>query len=149
MHAPYATRDKWGYLHETLEVDGANACELLLTPAIDRDIHAIFLRQIAESDPAALHVVIADQADFHLPAGAARIPANLRLLPLPPYGPELNPVERFGGLLKAAVSNRLYLNLRKLVDHLIAAARPWSIPAAVAGLLHTWLADKVNSGALT
>ena len=149
MHAPYATRDKWGYLHETLEVDGANACELLLTPAIDRDIHAIFLRQIAESDPAALHVVIADQADFHLPAGAARIPANLRLLPLPPYGPELNPVERFGGLLKAAVSNRLYLNLRKLVDHLIAAARPWSTPAAVAGLLHTWLADKVNSGAPT
>ena len=58
-----------------------------------------------------------------------------------------NPVERFGGLLKAAVSNRLYLNLRKLEDHLIAAARPWSTPAAVAGLIHGWLADKVNRGA--
>ena len=141
VHAPYATR----YLHEALEIDGANACELLLTPAIDRD--AIFLRQIADSDPAALHVVIADQAGFHLPVGDARIPTNLRLLPLPPYCPELNPVERFGGLLKAAVSNRLYLNLRKLEDHLIAAARPWSTPAAVAGLIHVWLADKVNHGA--
>ncbi len=147
VHAPYATRYKWGYLHEALEVDGANACELLLTPAIDRDVHAIFLRQIAESDPTALHVVIADQAGFHLPVGDARIPANLRLLPLPPYCPELNPVERFGGLLKAAVSNRLYLNLRKLEDHLIAAARPWSTPAAVAGLIHGWLADKANHGA--
>lgn len=147
VHAPYATRYKWGYLHEALEIDGANACELLLTPAIDRDVHAIFLRQIADSDPAALHVVIADQAGFHLPVGDARIPANLRLLPLPPYCPELNPVERFGGLLKAAVSNRLYLNLRKLEDHLIAAARPWSTPAAVAGLIHSWLADKVNHGA--
>lgn len=146
VHAPYATRYKWGYLHEALEVDGTNACELLLTPAIDRDVHAIFLRQIAQSDPAALHVVIADQAGFHLPAGDARIPANLRLLPLPPYCPELNPVERFGGLLKAAVSNRLYLSLRKLEDHLIAAARPWSSPAAVAGLIHVWLADKVNRG---
>jgi transposase len=147
VHAPYATRYKWGYLHEALEVDGANACELLLTPAIDRDIHALFLRQIAATDPAALHVVIADQAGFHLPVNDPRIPANLRLLPLPPYCPELNPVERFGGLLKAAVSNRLYLNLRTLEDHLIAAARPWSTPAAVAGLIHSWLADKVNPGA--
>lgn len=147
VHAPYATRYKWGYLHEALEVDGAHACELLLTPVIDRDVHALFLQQIAATDPAALHVVIADQAGFHLPAGDARIPANLRLLPLPPYCPELNPVERFGGLLKAAVANRLYLNLRKLEDHLIAAARPWSTPAAVSRLIHTWLADKVNHGA--
>ena len=147
VHAPYATRYQWGYLHEALEVDGANACELLLTPAIDRDIHALFLRQIAESDPAALHVVIADQAGFHLPAGDTRIPANLRLLPLPPYSPELNPVERFGGLLKAAVSNRLHPSLRKLEDHLIAAARPWSTPSAIAGLIHRWLVDKVNRGA--
>ena len=94
-----------------------------------------------------MHVVIADQAGIHLPVGDARIPANLRLLPLPPYCPALNPVERFGGLLKAAVSNRLYLNLRKREDHLIAAARPWSTPAAVAGLIHGWLADKVNRGA--
>lgn len=146
-HAPYATRYKWGYLHEALEVDGANACELLLTPANDRGVHAIFLRQIADSDPTALHVVIADQAGLHLPVGDARIPANLRLLPLPPYCPGLNPVERFGGLLKAAVSNRLYLNLRKLEDHIIAAARPWSTPAAVARLIHVWLAAKVNQGA--
>ncbi len=147
VHAPDATRYKWSYLYEALEVDGTYACELLLTPVIDRDVHALFLQQIAATDPAALHVVIADQAGFHLPAGDARIPANLRLLPLLPNCPELNPVERFGGQLKAAVANRLYLNLRKLEDHLIAAARPWSTPAAVSRLIHTWLADKVSHGA--
>ena len=148
VHAPYATRYQWGYLHEALEVDGAHAPELLFTPAIDRDIHAIFLQQIAATDPAALHVVIQDQAGFHLPVGDARLPKNLRLLPLPPYCPELNPVERFGGLLKAAVSNRLYPTLRHLEDHLTAAARPWTAPEKVAGLIHTWLADQVNAGAL-
>ena len=147
VYAPYATRYQWGYLHEALEVDGAHACELLLTPVIDRDVHALFLKQIADTDPTALHVVIADQAGFHLPTDDARIPANLRLLPLPPYCPELNPVERFGGLIKAAVANRLYPNLRKLEDHLVAAARPWSTPTAVASLIHTWLADKANAGA--
>jgi len=133
-------------LHEALEVDGENRVELLFTPAIDRDIHALFLQQIADSDPQALHVVIQDQAGFHLPIDDARLPKNLRLLPLPPYCPELNPVERFGGLLKAAVANRLYSNLRKLEDHL-AAARPWSTPAAVSSLIHSWLSDQVNSGA--
>jgi transposase len=149
VYAPYATRYKWGYLHEALEVDGAHATQLLFTPAIDRDIHALFLKQIAQSDPQALHVVIADQAGFHLPETDPRIPTNLRLLPLPPYCPELNPVERFGGLLKAAVANRLYPNLRKLEDHLAAAAREWTQPTKVAGLIHTWLSDQVNSGAQT
>jgi len=74
VHAPYATRYQWGYLHEALEVDGAHAVELLFTPAIDRDIHALFLQQIADSDPSALHVVIADQAGFHLPADDVRLP---------------------------------------------------------------------------
>lgn len=147
VHAPYATQYQWGYLHEALEVDGAHRAELLFTPAIDQDIHAIFLRQIAASEPAALHVVIADQAGFHLRAGDARLPGNLRLLPLPPYSPELNPVERFGGLLKARVANRLYPTLRRLEDHLAAAAREWCQPARVAGLIHRWLADQANAGA--
>ena len=147
VHAPYATQYKWGYLHEALEVDGAHASELLFTPAIDRDIHALFLRQIADSDPAALPVVIQDQAGFHLPHDDARLPTNLRLLPLPPYCPELNPVERFGGLLKAQVRNRLYPNLRKLEDHLFAASRAWTHPTKVAGLIHGWLASQANSGA--
>ena len=147
VHAPYATKYKWGYLHEALEVDGAHASELLFTPAIDRDIHALFLQQIARSDPAALHIVIQDQAGFHLPEDDPRLPANLRLLPLPPYCPELNPVERFGGLLKAQVSNRLYPSLRKLEDHLFAASRAWTQPAKVAGLIHHWLAQQTNTGA--
>ena len=147
VHAPYATKYQWGYLHEALEVDGAHRTELRFTPAIDRDIHAGFLQQIADSEPQALHVVIQDQAGFHLPITDPRLPANLRLLPLPPYCPELNPVERFGGLLKARVSNRLYPSLRRLEDHLFAASREWTHPAKVAGLIHGWLADRVNSGA--
>ena len=146
VHAPYATKYQWGYLHEALEVDGAHRTELLFTPAIDRDIHALFLKQIADSEPQALHVVIQDQAGFHLPSDDPRLPQNLRLLPLPPYCPELNPVERFGGLLKARVTNRLYPSLRRLEDHLFAASREWTQPAKVAGLIHGWLADQVNAG---
>ena len=50
------------------------------------------LKQIADADPQSLHVVIADQVGFHLSVADPRIPANVRLMPLPPYSPELNPV---------------------------------------------------------
>jgi hypothetical protein len=46
VHVRYATKYKWDYLHEALEVDIAHASEFLFTPTTDRDIHAFFLRQI-------------------------------------------------------------------------------------------------------
>lgn len=147
VHAPYATVYKWGYLHEALEVDGANDTQLLFTPAINQDIHALFLRQIADSDPRSLHVVIQDQAGFHLGKQDTRLPDNVRLLPLPPYCPELNPVEGFGRLLKAPTANRLYRSLRELEDHLIVIARDWTQPDKVRSLIHGWMRSEANAGA--
>lgn len=147
--APYATRYQWGYLHEALEVDGANRLELLFTPCIDQDVHTLFLQQIAAVDPEALHVVIQDQAGFHLRADDARVPKNVRLLPLPPYSPELNPVEKLGDLVKDRICNRIYPSLRRLEDHILAALHPWRTDAKrVAELIGTgWLLDGVNAGA--
>ena len=97
-----------------MEIDGANDAQLLFTPAINQDIHAIFLRQLAESDPNSLHVVIMDQAGFHLRAGDGRQPANVRLLSLPPYCPELNPVEGFGvSVVPSAFDRTLLLRFHR------------------------------------
>lgn len=149
VHAPYATRYQWGYLHEALEVDGANALELLFTPCIDQDVHTLFLWQISQTDPQALHVIIQDQAGFHLPATDERVPANVRLLPLPPYSPELNPVEQLGDLVKDQICNRLYPTLRKIEDRILAALRPWRTDRTkVAALIgEGWLLNAANNGA--
>ena len=61
------------YLHEALEVDGEHRSKLLFTPSIDQDIHAMFLKQISESDHESLHVVIADQAGFHVKEDDPRV----------------------------------------------------------------------------
>jgi hypothetical protein len=123
VHAPYATRYPWSYLHEALEVDATNPVELLFTPCIDQDIHALFLTQIGQSDSEALHVVIADQAGFPLRPNDPRVPANVRLISLPPDSPELNPVEKLGDLVKDAVCNRLFPSL---CGRWSAASRPRS-----------------------
>jgi transposase len=44
-------------------------------------------------------VVIVDRADWHA-TGKLLIPVNLSILPLPPYSPELNPVEQIGQQLR-------------------------------------------------
>jgi hypothetical protein len=132
-------------------MDATNQVELLFTPCIDQDIHALFLAQISQSDPEALHVVTADQAGFRLPPTDPRVPANVRLLSLPPYSPELNPVEKFGGLVKDPVCNRLFPSLRALERRIEAALKPWrSTPALVAQLIgQGWLLEQVNAGAST
>ena len=118
--------------------------ELLFTPGINQDIHAVFLEQIAQSDPDALHVVIMDQAGFHLRPHDGRLPAKVRVLSLPPYCPEINPAEWFGRLVKAPTINRIYQGLRQLEDHLSATARRWSHPDKVGSLVHSWMRDQLS-----
>ncbi len=84
VHAPYATRYQWGYLHEAMEVDGENRLELFFTPVIDQETHLLFLSQIGKTQPEALHIIIQDQAGFHVKADDQRLPGNIRLEPLPP-----------------------------------------------------------------
>jgi transposase len=137
------------YLHEAFEVDGAHKVELRFTPSINQDVHAVFLKQTAESDPDALHVVVMDQAGFHMKQEDRRVPSNICVLPLPPYCPELNPAESFGRVVKAPTVNRIYGSLEKLENDLIALARGWSNPSKVASLVHQWMRDQVNATAAT
>ena len=132
-------------------MDGENRVELLFTPAIDLDIHALFLTQIGQSDPVALHVVIQDQAGFHLRSGDSRLPANVRLVPLPAYSPELNPVEKLGDLVKDAICNQLFTDLRTLETAILAELEPLRASGTrVAQLIGAgWLLDQANAGAPT
>ena len=66
--------------------------------------------------------MILDQAGWH-GARALNVPANITLVPLPPYSPELNPVERIWLHLKARfLSHRLLHDYDAIVD---AACTAW------------------------
>jgi transposase len=54
----------------------------------------LFLAEFAAGLPGDIHaVLVLDRAGWHV-AGALAVPANVTLLPLPPYSPELNPIEK-------------------------------------------------------
>jgi transposase len=53
-----------------------------------------------------------------------RVPANMQLLPLPPYAPELNPVEHLCDELREKnFHNHVFDSLDALEDHLVASLR--------------------------
>ena len=90
----------WGYLYSALEVDGENAAEFLCLPRVDLEMSRMFLEHVAACDPQAEHVVIQDQAGFHLNPELHELPPRVHVIPLPPYSPELNPVEAIGDVIK-------------------------------------------------
>jgi hypothetical protein len=79
------------------------------------------------------------------------VPDNLRLLPLPPYSPELHPVEKLGDLLKDRICNQLFDKLETLERAILAELAPLrECGQRVAQLIgQDWLLDRVNAGAPT
>jgi transposase len=144
--APYKTNYKWGYVYEALELDGKNKFECLFVPAVDLEVSRMFLRQIGESDPESIHVVIWDNAGFHPAADDANLPGNVRLLPLPPYSPELNPTERLGDLVKDRICNKVYGTLETLESAILAELEDFrNFGDRVAQLVKdAWLQLQVN-----
>jgi transposase len=147
--APYQTKYQWGYLYSALEVDGDNAAEFLCLPEVSLEMSRIFLERLAARDPEAEHVVIWDQAGFHPNPKLHDVPARIHLLPLPPYSPELNPVEVIGDVIKDRIANTLWNTLEALEEALGEELRPiYESAERVRRLVsHPWLIDQLNATA--
>ncbi len=144
--APYMTKYEWFYAYEALEVDGANDCECLLTPGVDKAISGQFLEQIAEADPVARHIVIRDGAGFHPRNGDAELPENVRIITLPPYSHELNPTEALGDIVKDGICNRVFAKLDDLQEKIIERLRPFlEVPEKVRQLIPNRMLDEANA----
>ncbi len=77
----------------------------------------VFLGRFAASLPATIHAaLLLDGAGWHV-AGDLVLPANLSLIFLPPYAPELNPVERLWLFLRERfLSLRLFPDLAAIIE---------------------------------
>jgi transposase len=87
------------------------ASSAMLAPTVNTAYMNEHLRFISrEAGPDKRVVLVLDQAGWHV-AKALQVPDNITLLPLPPYSPELNPVERVWAHLRSHyLSNRIYLD---------------------------------------
>jgi transposase len=97
--------------------------EGLIAPRLDTEIVNLFLAQLSRAlAPDVQAVLVWDGAGYHR-ANALVCPANITLVPLPPYSPELNPVENLWHYLRSRHwSNRKYAAVDDLYD---AAQTAW------------------------
>ncbi len=98
--------------------------EGLLSPKLNTEMINVFLSQFAATLPADEHAVMVwDGAGFHR-SGQLTVPPNITLIQLPPYSPELNPIENLWHYLKSHFwSNRSYEDYDALQSAAIAAWR--------------------------
>ncbi len=97
--------------------------EGLLSPRLNTDMINIFLEQFSRTLADDEHAIMVwDGAGFHR-SGRLQVPKNVTLIQLPPYSPELNPIENLWHFLKSHHwSNRVYENYEHLAD---AAENAW------------------------
>ena len=103
---------------------GTDQAFALALPEATTASMSLFLARFAQELAPGVHaVLLLDRAGWHVARGLS-VPANVTLLPLPPYSPELNPVERVWLYLRER-----YLSHRVLDGYaavLEAACRAWN-----------------------
>jgi transposase len=113
---------EYTYAYAAVDVASGQIDSLIL-PHVNTACMQIFLDEVAARHLGECIVMVLDGAGWH--AGhALRVPANMRLLPLPPYAPELNPVEHvWDELREKNFHNLVFDSLDALEDHLEASLR--------------------------
>ena len=120
--------------------------DTLILPHVNGDCMQLFLDEVATRHPQDRIVMVLDGAGWH--QSQALTPANnLRLLTLPPYSPELNPVEAIGDVIKDRIANTLWKTLDDLEAAIGEELKPINQTAErVRSLVsHGWLVDQVNA----
>ncbi len=107
----------------------------LVLPRVSTAAMSRFLADFAQTLPENTHaVLVLDQAGWHGAKGL-QVPETVTLVPLPPYSPELNPVERVWLYLRERfLSHRLLADYEAVVN---ACCDAWNALTAEAGRLRS------------
>ena len=78
----------------------------------------IFMKNLSEKYPDDYIILVADRASWHT-AKSLDIPANIEIIHLPPYTPEMNPIEQIWAWIRLhGFRNEVFASLEKVVDRL-------------------------------
>ncbi len=94
-------------------------------PGLNSACFQIFLDEFAKVYPASLNILVLDNGRFHQ-AKSLQIPDNVVLLFLPPYSPELNPIERLWQDIKAKLFQNVFASIEEMQDKLTDILRNYT-----------------------
>jgi DDE superfamily endonuclease len=112
--------------HDSADIFGAicpgrGVGAAVITPAANTEMMNLHLAEIStQIAPGSVAVLVCDSAGWHQPGGDLQVPDNIRLLHLPPYSPELNPMENVWDYLR---QNKLCATVWDSYDDIIEACK--------------------------
>ena len=90
---------EYTYAYAAVDVN-TGVLDSLVLPHVNTDCMQVFLDEVAQRHCHEHILLVLDGAGWHR-SNTLVVPPNMHLLPLPPYAPELNPVEHLWDELRA------------------------------------------------
>ena len=82
-------------------------------PGCNTDTFQVFLNEFARINAGEFKIILLDNGAFHK-AKRLILPANIALIFIPPYSPELNPAEKIWWRIKRSFTGKNFTNLEQL-----------------------------------
>lgn len=108
---------EYRYAYGAVEPMTGDSCFLVI-PYCNTECMNMFLRELSKQYAEDIILLCCDGAVWHK-SKALVIPQNIRLFNIPPYTPEMNPIEQiWKELRKMGFRNEVFATLEKVVDRL-------------------------------
>ena len=128
---------EYTYAYAAVEAKSGELDSLIL-PHVNTDCMQLFLDEVGARHPNDKIVMVLDGAGWHA-SGLLKPPQNMKLLPLPPYAPELNPVEHvWDELREKHFHNHVFDSLDALEDQLEVALNAFEGNAPMVKSIVAW-----------
>ena len=94
-------------------------------PALDTACFQVYLDEFSKTYQDSFNIILLDRGSFHK-SKSLKLPHNVATILLPPYSPELSPIERVWESLKGDIANELYADIDSLKDRVASVICSYS-----------------------
>jgi hypothetical protein len=115
----------------------------LVLPRCDTVCMNVFLEELSKAYPDDCILLVCDGASWHRSKGL-KVPGNITLLRIPPYTPEMNPIEQIWKQLRSmGFRNEVFKTLNHVVDRLCSTICLLTVETVKSITGRQWILDAV------
>lgn len=145
-HKRWQSKYQWSYCYGALDpIDGETV--FVQNPSVNLQWTEVFLKEIKAQYGDYEHIVVWDGAGFHPKENNhERVPSGIYIVTLPPYSPELNPIEKLWDLIQDQTANKLWPTIER-IDQVVGLHLKdwWEAPEKVLSLFgNGWIRLSAN-----
>ena len=134
---------EYRYVYGTVDPMDAESFFLVM-PYCNTECMQVFLNQLRSTFPDDIIVLVCDGAAWHK-SGTLEVPEGISILHIPPYTPEMNPIEQIWRELRTrGFRNEVFATLEKVVDRLCKTINHLSRYTVMSITQRKWIKDVFN-----